>query len=97
MDVDEQEFIQGAFTFSATDFAAMAIINHSNIILVSAKMRLLVPMKVRNEMIFEVKVSHMITKKRTVILMDYINEIKIFTGEFAIIIFNRHLLKRSII
>lgn len=95
--IDEQELIHGSFTFSAADFAVMTTGNHSNIVLVDARIRLLAPMKVGDVVIFEVKVSHMTTKKHDVTSMGYINKIKIFEGEFVIVILDYHIFKMNIV
>ncbi len=71
--------------------------NHSNIVLVDARIRLLAPMKVGDVVIFEVKVSHMTTKKHDVTSMGYINKIKIFEGEFVIVILDYHIFKMNIV
>lgn len=96
MAADEMGLVHGGFTFSAADFAAMAAVNHPNVVLVGAKTRFLAPMKVGDEAIFEAKASHTTTKKRDVSVTAVVNGIKIFEGEFATVVLDRHVLKMSI-
>lgn len=96
MTADEMGLVHGGFTFSAADFAAMAAVNHPNVVLVGAKTRFLAPIKVGDEVTFEATATHMSTKKRDVMVVAVANGVKVFEGEFATVVLDRHILKISI-
>ncbi|NPA29255.1 MAG: PaaI family thioesterase [Epsilonproteobacteria bacterium] len=97
MTVDEMGLVHGGFTFAAADFAAMAAVNDPNVVLVSSQCRFLAPVKVGDRVVFEAKELYKETKKRTVYVTGYYEEIKVFEGEFMAVVLDRHVLKLKLV
>ncbi len=57
MAVDPHGLIHGGFTFGLADLAAMGAVNEENVVLVSANVKFLRPVKVGEELIAEAKVK----------------------------------------
>lgn len=92
MIVDELGLVHGGFTFGAADYAAMLAVNHPHVVLVGAQTRFLAPVTAGQSIIFEARATHTTTKKRDVIVMGFVNEIKIFEGTFSTVILEKHVL-----
>jgi acyl-coenzyme A thioesterase PaaI-like protein len=96
MSVDEYDLVHGGFIFSAADFAAMAAINDPYVVLVGSQTSFYAPVKVGDEILFEAESKYNESRKREVMVVGKVNEIKIFSGVFDAVILDRHVLKMSI-
>jgi acyl-CoA thioesterase len=92
MVVDKKGLVHSGFVFGAANFAAAAAVNKPNVILSVARCNFLAPLKVEDEVIFEATTQQLTTRKRTVIVVGYIDRIKVFEGEFSMVVTDRHVL-----
>ena len=93
MVVDEKGLAHGGFLFSAADYAAMLSVNHPNVVLASARVKFLKPVKLGDEVLFKAKVCDREGKKVTVEVTGSKKEEKVFEGSFLCIIPKTHVLK----
>ncbi|GHS89988.1 hypothetical protein FACS189487_11200 [Campylobacterota bacterium] len=93
MAVDRRGLVHSGFVFAAANFAAIAAVNKPNVVLAVAKCNFLAPLKVEDEVIFEARAMQNTTRKRNVIVTGTIlSKIKVFEGEFAVVVTDRHTL-----
>lgn len=93
MVADDHELIHGGFIFGAADYAAMAVVNEKNVVLVASECQFLSPVKLGNTVNFVAKVRHKEGKKRNVHVVGSVLDIKVFEGEFKTVVTERHVLK----
>jgi len=93
MIADEQNLIHGGFIFSTADYAAMIAVNEPHVILSSARVNFIAPVELNDEIIFEAIVKHKESKKKMVKVIGRSRDIKVFEGEFATIILDKHVLE----
>lgn len=94
---DSVGLIHGGFIFSAADFAAMAAVNETNVVLVGSDCQFLSPVKLHDEVNFIAKVRHKEGRKRNVHVEAFVLDIKVFEGEFKTVITDRHVLKLKLL
>lgn len=92
MAVDKRGLIHTGFLFAAADYAAKAAINRPNQALAVARANFLAPVGVDDEVIFEAQVQQLSSRKRMVQVKGLLDNIKVYEGEFAIVVLERHLL-----
>lgn len=92
MAVDKKGLVHTGFIFASANFAAVAAINKPNVVLAVSKCNFLAPLKVDDEVIFEANVIHNTTRKRDVMVIGTMNSIKVFEGEFSVVVLDRHVL-----
>ncbi len=97
MVVDEEGLVHGGFIFGAADFAAMAAINEPTVVLVASECQFLAPAKLGDTIIFKAQARHQEGRKRIVHVRGYLNDVKIFEGEFMTVITERHVLKLKLL
>ena len=90
MVVDNRGMIHSGFIFGAANYAAMAAVNISTAILAVSKTNFLAPLSVNDEAVFEATALQKDTRKRTVMVVGYFNNIKFFEGEFTIVVLEHH-------
>ena len=90
MIADYKNMIHYAFIFGAANYAAMAAVNKRTMVLVTSKTNFLAPIAVNDEIIFEAKSHQKDTKKRNVHVVGIFNQVKVFEGEFIILILDKH-------
>ena len=96
MRVDSQGLVHGGFIFCAADHAAMAAVNDPNVVLASSSSTFLSPARVGDQIIFEAKVRHKDGRKREVIVVGHILDIKIYEGSFKAVVLEKHVLKLNL-
>lgn len=97
MVVDEMGLVHGGFVFSAADFAAMAAVNHPNVVLVASECRFLSPVKVGDAVVLEAKELYKEARKRKIHVIGYFEDIKVFEGDFMAVVLERHVLKLKLL
>jgi len=93
---DDMGLVHGGFIFSAADYAAMAAVNERNVVLVASNTQFLSPVRLGDTVLFKANVRHKEGRKRNVIVMGYVQDIKVFDGEFKTVVTDRHVLKLSL-
>lgn len=90
MVVDRRGMIHSGFIFGAANYAAMAAVNVSTAILAVSKTNFLAPLSVNDEAVFEATALQKDTRKRTIMVIGYFNNIKFFEGEFTVVVLEHH-------
>jgi len=92
MTVDKQGLVHGGFIFGLADYAAMVAVNDPNVVLGSADVKFLKPVKVGEIVVAEAKTASKKGKKHIVsVTVNRNNEI-VFSGEFTCFILEQHVL-----
>jgi len=94
MAADEKGLVHGGFIFSSADYAAMLSVNHPNVVLASAQVRFLKPVKIGDELVFKGSVQKTEGKKFTVIVEGEREGEKVFEGVFLCVVPEKHVLDR---
>jgi len=94
MVVDSRGLIHGGFTFGLADYAAMLAVNHPNVVLGSAQVRFLAPVKVGDRMIAKARVVEYKDNRRKAEVEVYVRDLKVFTGTMTCYVLEQHVLDR---
>jgi uncharacterized protein (TIGR00369 family) len=92
MAVDEQGLIHGGFIFGLADYAAMLAVNDPNVVLGSADVRFLKPVKVGDRVTARATVVEAPGKKRVVAVTATANGAEILTGTLVCFVLAEHVL-----
>lgn len=92
MAVDNTGLVHGGFIFGLADYAAMIAVNHPNVVLGGAEVRFLKPVRVGGTVTAEAKVTEEKGKKRMVRVTASCGEVRVFEGDFACFVLDRHVL-----
>jgi uncharacterized protein (TIGR00369 family) len=92
MQVDETGLIHGGFIFGLADYSAMIAVNHPNVVLGSAEVKFLKPVKVNDKIIAEAKIISREGKKQNVSVTVYRKHEKVFEGLFICFVLDKHVL-----
>jgi len=95
MAADEKGLVHGGFIFSAADYCAMLAVNHPNVVLGSASVKFLKPVRVGEVLLFEGKVVSREGKKRVVEVVGRRDGKEVFKGEFVCFVLPEHVLEKS--
>lgn len=92
MAVDEKGLVHGGFTFGLADYAAMVCVNHPNVVLGSAEVKFLAPVKVGE--FLEAKAFHIEQqgKKHIIEVEIFSSDRRVFSGKFSCYILEKHVL-----
>jgi len=94
MAADEKGLVHGGFIFSAADYCAMLAVNHPNVVLGSASVKFLKPVKVGQRVEFHGKVASQEGKKRRVEVVGRRDGEEVFKGEFVCFVLPNHVLEK---
>jgi uncharacterized protein (TIGR00369 family) len=92
MAADDSGLIHGGFVFGLADYAAMIAVNHPNVVLGSADVKFLKPLKKGDAVIAEARVENITGKKHAVRVTVENNKTKVFEGVFTCFILEKHVL-----
>lgn len=92
MVVDQKGLIHSGFIFSSANYAAIAAINHQNAILAVSKANFLAPAALNDILTFRAKAMQTEARKRVVEVVGYLQDVKVFEAEFAVVVLERHVL-----
>jgi uncharacterized protein (TIGR00369 family) len=92
MTVDHFGLVHGGFIFGLADYAAMLAVNDPNVVLGSADVKFLKPVKVGEIVIAEAKTSLKKGKKHIVSVTVHRNAEAVFSGEFTCFVLDKHVL-----
>jgi len=96
MAADEAGLIHGGFTFSLADYAAMLAINQPNVILMSAEVRYLQPVKLGDILLALARVTEKQERKRLVEVEIRVADQEVFEGKFLCYLPKKHILAKAI-
>jgi uncharacterized protein (TIGR00369 family) len=92
MTADESGLIHGGFVFGLADYAAMIAVNHPNVVLGSADVKFLKPVKKGDKVVAEAKVENTSGRKYTVHVEVENNKTVVFKGAFICFVLDKHVL-----
>lgn len=95
MVVDGKGLVHGGFAYGLADYAAMLAVNHPNVVLGKSESRFLAPVQVGEKMRAEASVESTDGPKHVVKVEIYVNENKVFIGEFTCYVLDIHVLDRT--
>jgi len=93
MIVDNHGLIHGGFIFGVADYAAMLAVNYPNVVLGSASVEFLQPIKIGETMHAEANVTQTQGKKRTVSVLVRVRHKEVFKGLFTCFVLKKHVLR----
>jgi len=92
MVTDEKGLVHGGFTFSLADYAAMAAVDDPNVVLSSAQVQFIRPVKVGDILLALARVEKKEDRKRLVAVDVRVADKTVFKGEFVCFITEKHVL-----
>lgn len=95
MITDDTGLIHGGFIFSLADYAAMLAVNHPNVVLGSAEIKFLKPVRKEESLLAEGKVIEKKGKKNIVKVEVRRDNLLVCEGTFVCFILEEHILKRD--
>jgi len=94
MAVDERGLIHGGFTFGLADYAAMLAVNHPNVVLGSAQVRFLAPVRVGEVLRAKAEVAKKEGRRKEVHVEVSVGGRDVFEGTMTCFVLERHVLER---
>lgn len=92
MTVDDKGLVHGGFVFGLADHAAMIAVNHPNVVLGSAEVKFVRPVRVGERIVAEARVDFKEGKKSKVYVTVTRNDESVFDGVFICYNLDRHVL-----
>jgi CheY-like chemotaxis protein/acyl-coenzyme A thioesterase PaaI-like protein len=92
MAVDSSGLAHGGFIFGLADYAAMIAVNHPNVVLGSADVKFLKPVRTNETVVAEARVDLEAGKKRKVSVIVQMGDEKVFEGVFTCFVLEKHVL-----
>ena len=92
MAVDHTGLVHGGFIFGLADHAAMIAVNHPNVVLGSADVKFLKPVKVGEAVVAEAKTKAEKGRKYIISVTVHRDSELIFTGDFYCFVLDKHVL-----
>ncbi len=92
MVVDKKGLIHGGFTFGLADYAAMIAVNHPNVVLISAQVQFVKPVRLGDILLALGRVEEKDGQKRKVQVEIRVADKVVFQGKFNCIITEKHIL-----
>ncbi|WP_104695343.1 hotdog domain-containing protein [Helicobacter salomonis] len=89
----EEDLVHAGFVVSAASFAALCALNKKNSLISSIRLNFLAPIEVKQEIYFNASISHTSSKKVSVRVEGEFMEIKVFEGDFEILVFDKRPFK----
>ncbi len=93
MAVDESGLVHGGFVFGLADYAAMIAVNHPHVVLGSADVRFLKPVRANEAIVAQAEVVDRQGRKQIVRASVMRGEEKLFEGEFVCFVLDQHVLE----
>ena len=92
MAADDAGLVHGGFVFGAVDYAAMLAVNDPNVVLGSADVRFVAPVKVDDEVKCVAKVTETKGKKRVLEVSATVGETLVVRGTMVAFVLDEHIL-----
>lgn len=92
---DESGLIHGGFIFGLADYAAMLAVNDPNVVLGSAEVKFLKPVRLHDVVVAEASTVEIKGKKRLVDVSISTGPEIVFQGMFTCFVLERHVLSRE--
>ena len=95
MVVDDQGLIHGGFIFGLADHAAMLAVNDPNVVLGSADVRFVAPVKVGDEVVAAATTVEHKGKKYVIAVSAKVAAAEVLTGTMTAFVLDQHVLSKS--
>ncbi|HDP79340.1 MAG TPA: PaaI family thioesterase [Spirochaetes bacterium] len=95
MSVDKHGLVHGGFVFGLADYAAMAAVNHPNVVLASTTGRFKKPVRVGETLTADARVVEEDGRKRNVQVKVVSGDETVFTGVFSCAVLDTHVLDKE--
>lgn len=92
MAADEQGLVHGGFVFGAADHAAMLAINDPHVVLGSAAMRFVAPVRVGEQVVVTARRTAVDRRRHTVEVSCAVDGRSVLTGTLECFVLDRHVL-----
>ncbi|MCU0599059.1 MAG: hotdog fold thioesterase [Desulfobacterales bacterium] len=92
MAVDAHGLVHGGFIFGLADHAAMIAVNDPNVVLGSAQVKFIRPVRAGQSVVAEAATLNVEGKKHSVSVIAFIGDTKVFEGEFKCFVLEKHVL-----
>ncbi|HIC10842.1 MAG TPA: PaaI family thioesterase [Campylobacterales bacterium] len=92
MIADEQGLIHSGFIFSGASFAAVVAVNEKYGFVIGSVVNFLAPVRDDDTIIYKAYARQKIGRKRVVDVIGQVGEIKVFIGEFTVVVMEKHIL-----
>jgi acyl-coenzyme A thioesterase PaaI-like protein len=92
MVVDDTGLVHGGFVFGLADYSAMLAVNHPNVVLGSADVRFMKPVKSGQQLVSEADTVGVKGRKHTVQVVVSCGSEAVFSGTFVCFVLERHVL-----
>lgn len=92
MRVDARGLVHGGFVFGLVDHAAMLAVNDPNVVLGSADVRFIAPVRVGDTVVATAVVQEAKGKKRVLDVYAAVGERKVLTGTMTAFVLEKHIL-----
>ena len=92
MAADESGLVHGGFVFGLADYAAMLAVNHPNVVLGSAEVKFLKPVKIGDTLKARASVQTVGGKKQIVNVVVQNGNINVLAGNFTCFVLETHVL-----
>ena len=93
MTADKQGLIHSGFIFSGASYAAAVAVNEKYGFVIGSVVNFLAPVRDDDTVIFKAHARQNIGRKRVVDVIGRVGDIKVFIGEFTVIVMDKHILK----
>jgi acyl-coenzyme A thioesterase PaaI-like protein len=94
MAADDRGLVHGGFVFGLVDHAAMLAVNHPNVVLGSAEVRFLAPVRVGDEVVATATRIDRSGKKHVLRVSARVGDREVFSGTMTAVVPDRHVLDR---
>jgi acyl-coenzyme A thioesterase PaaI-like protein len=94
MAADDRGLVHGGFVFGLADYAAMLAVDDPNVVLGSAEVRFVAPVRVGEEVVAEARVTSTDRRKRAIEVVARVGEREVLAGTMAAFVLDRHVLDR---
>ncbi len=96
MIADDKGLIHSGFLFCAANFAAMACVNDPYAFPLNSEVSFLSPVKNGDMIIFEAYEKYQNEKKKEIEVKGLLDDIKVLTATFTVLIFEEHILTNKL-
>lgn len=94
MAADDRGLVHGGFVFGLADHAAMVAVNDPNVVLGSADVRFVAPVRVGEVVVAEGTVTAAAGRKREVSVSAVVGDTVVLTGTFTAFVLDAHVLDK---
>lgn len=92
MAVDDHGLVHGGFVFGAVDHAAMLAVNHPNVVLGSASVKLTAPVRAGDRVVCEATRTALTGRKHELQVEARVGDRVVMTGTMTAFVLDRHVL-----